>query len=111
MSCILTSKTTTVKRTPALNTEKVKSTKNKKVKRRERNAKKKKTAAQTQSLTKRFKKGATKFFVLKKKNNNNVCINHLELTIHCVLEVRFTKCENLKFVSIVYWVKVFILNF
>lgn len=56
-----------VKRTPALNTEKVKSTKNTKVKRRERNAKKEKTAAQTRSLTKRFKKVERKRRARKRK--------------------------------------------
>lgn len=48
-----------LKRTPALNTGKVKSTKNTKAKRRERNAKKEKTAAQRLSPTKRHKKGET----------------------------------------------------
>lgn len=63
-SRILTSKITMIKRTPALNTGRVKSTKNTKAKRRKRNAKKEKTAAQTQSPTKRLKKGAKQFFVL-----------------------------------------------
>lgn len=46
-----------VKRTPALNTGRVKSTKNTKAKRRERNGKKEKTAALSLSPTKRRTKG------------------------------------------------------
>lgn len=51
-SRILTPKITMIKRTPALNTGRVKSTKNTKAKRRKRNTKKEKTAAPTKRLKK-----------------------------------------------------------
>lgn len=69
-SHISTSKLTTVKRTPALNTGKVKSTKNTRAKRRGRNAKKEKTAAQTPSLTNRTKKAERKRSERRRKRAN-----------------------------------------
>jgi len=82
-SHILTSKITMLKRTPALNTGKVKSTKNTKAKRRERNAKKEKTAAQRASPTKRHKKGET----LTKENVNKSPL--------CFIVFIFTKCDKI----------------